>query len=216
MIRVTRGHAPDVLTRDQARWLKELKRARTRKQLERALSRYQHEDVKNALVALFHGKCAYCESYIRHVDYGHIEHYRPKSKYRRLAFRWSNLVLACGICNGKEYKSDHFPLKAQGGPLINPCAEEPSKHLAFEYDQVARLASVRGKTKRGETTQRTLGLNREDLRTYRSKYITRLWFIAQRASTDPEARILIEEAASESEPYSAFAAVLRDAALAAS
>lgn len=211
MIRVKRGRAPGVLTRNRAQWLSDLQRAHTPEDRERILERYRHKEVKDALVALFHGKCAYCESYLRHVDYGHIEHYRPRVKYPKLAFTWSNLVLACGVCNGSEHKGDVFPLKARGGPLLNPCAEDPARHLSFEYDPVAKLASVRGKTTRGDTTERCLGLNRQDLRTYRSTQVKRLWFIAQRAASDPEARQLLDDAAASTHEYSAFARLLRNA-----
>ncbi|MBZ4422626.1 hypothetical protein [Myxococcus sp. RHSTA-1-4] len=47
---------------------------------------------------------------------------------------------------------------------------------------MAQLASVHGKTQRGEKTEQLLGLNRTDLRAYRSKQLKKLWFIAQRAS----------------------------------
>jgi hypothetical protein len=117
------------------------------------------------------------------------------------------------VCNGSEHKGDKFPLKAQGGPLINPCAEDPALHLSFEYDPVAKLASVRGKTVRGDTTERFLGLNRQDLRTYRSAHVKRLWFIAQKAATEPEARQLLDDAAASTHEYSAFAQLLRDALL---
>ena len=30
-----------------------------------------------------HGKCAYCESKIKHIDYGDIEHILPKNKNAR-------------------------------------------------------------------------------------------------------------------------------------
>jgi uncharacterized protein (TIGR02646 family) len=213
MIRVKRGRAPDVLTRNRRKWLQALEKARTPEERERALSRYRHDGVKAALVAAFQGKCAYCESHIRHVDYGHIEHFRPKSKYPKKAFDWANLLLACGVCNGSEYKGDEFPLAANEGPFVNPCAEEPAAHFSFHYDPVAQLASVHGKTPRGQTTEKLLGLNRKDLRTYRSTRLKQLWFIAQRASTDPEARRLLDEATAASEAYSAFAAALRTTVL---
>lgn len=213
MIRVKRGRAPDVLTRNRAQWLKDLQRARTPEARKQVLERYRHKEVKDALITRFHGKCAYCESFIRHIDYGHIEHYRPKAKYPKLAFTWSNLVLACGVCNGSEHKGEEFPLKAQGGPLINPGAEAPAPHLSFEYDPVAKLASVRGKTVRGDTTERVLGLNRQDLRTHRSSHVKRLWFIAQKAATEPEARQLLDDAAASTHEYSVFAQLLRDALL---
>ena len=210
MIPVNRGRAPNVLIRNRKKWLEKLVGATTPKERKRALSRYQHDDVKNALVAAFHGKCAYCESQIRHIDYGHIEHFRPKSKYPKKTFSWSNLLLACGVCNGAEYKGEKFPNKADGGPLVNPCTEDPAMHFSFDYDPDAQLANVHGKTKRGLLTETLLGLNRKDLRSYRSQQIKKLWFIAQRAPRDPEARRLLDEAASASQSYSAFAAMLRD------
>lgn len=132
------------------------------------------------------------------------------------ACRWSKLLLACWVCNGSEYKGNRFPLKAEGGPFVNPCAEEPKQHVSFEYDPVTRLASVRAKTQRGQTTEKFLGLNRKDLRAYRSTRLTYLWFIAQRAATDLEARQLLDEAAATSQPYSAFAAMLRETVLGSS
>lgn len=209
MIRVDRGREPAVLARNEARWRQALLRARTPRGRERIQRRYQHRTIKQALVAAFHGKCAYCESFIRHAEYGHIEHFRPRSKYPDLIFSWVNLLLACGVCNGREYKGEEFPLEAEGGLLIDPCSEEPAEHLVFEYDEGARLASVRGRTERGQLTVELLGLNRKDLRTYRSKQVTRLWVIALQARHDPEARRLLEEAALSSGEYSAFAAALK-------
>ncbi|WP_224370718.1 retron system putative HNH endonuclease [Hyalangium versicolor] len=131
-----------MIPRNRKRWLEALARATTPEERERALSRYRHDDIKAALKTAFHGKCAYCESFILHIDYPHIEHFRPKSKYPNKAFDWSNLLLACGVCNGSEHKGDEFPLKADKGPLVNPCAEEPATHLSFDFDPVTRLASV--------------------------------------------------------------------------
>ena len=96
--------------------------------------KYRHVEVKGTLVEMFQGGCAFCESKITHVDYGHIEHTRPKSRHPELTFEWSNLLLACGICNGPQHKGDRFPGAAEDGPLINPCEEEPSDHLDFQFD----------------------------------------------------------------------------------
>jgi uncharacterized protein (TIGR02646 family) len=161
---------------------------------------------------MFHGKCAYCESHIRHVDYGHIEHYRPKSGPQGrpdLCFEWTNLLLACGICNGGEFKSDHFPEAADGGPIINPCDEDPAGHLEFRFDAQLGLASVYGTTTRGETTEKLLGLNRLDLRRYRSQQVKKLAVLKRMANTDVQARQLFEEAKLPSSEYSAFALGLR-------
>ena len=69
---------------------------------------YARADVKAALTALFHGKCAYCESKVSGSSQTDIEHYRPKGGvegqpdhqgYWWLAMRWDNLVLSCMHCN---------------------------------------------------------------------------------------------------------------------
>jgi hypothetical protein len=70
---------------------------------------------------------------------------------------------------------------------------------------VAKLASVRGKTTRGDTTEKLLGLNRQALRTHHSGRIKQPWFSAQKAMTDPKARQLLDDAATAAHEYSAFA-----------
>src|SRR5262245_28463174 len=103
MIRIRRLSAPRILQKKAQEWRRKLLAAKSKSERERALEKYRHVEVKRTLVSMFHGKCAYCESKITHVDYGHIEHYRPKSgKNGRpdLTFAWTNLLLACGVCNG--------------------------------------------------------------------------------------------------------------------
>jgi hypothetical protein len=71
---------------------------------------------EQALSALYHGKCAYCET--RGVI--EIEHYRPKKGPREkghygyywLCYEWTNLVPACHDCNRiGSGKGARFPLK---------------------------------------------------------------------------------------------------------
>lgn len=75
-------------------------------------SAYRHQTVKQALITLFHGKCAYCESRCLHVYSGDIEHFRPKGEitgalpgprpgYYWLAANWDNLLFSCRNCNQK-------------------------------------------------------------------------------------------------------------------
>jgi uncharacterized protein (TIGR02646 family) len=71
---------------------------------------YKSDGVTQALTAMFHGKCAFCESQIRAVQPNDIEHYRPKSEvliggkkckpgYYWLAAKWDNLLASCIYCN---------------------------------------------------------------------------------------------------------------------
>jgi uncharacterized protein (TIGR02646 family) len=219
MIKVARPSPPGILRQKAALWkwdlLQALRRyrrvrgARPKQDAGRALRLaeecYRHPQVKQALVELFHGKCAYCESKIPHVDYGHIEHYRPRWRFPGLTFDWSNLLLACGTCNGAGHKGDRFPAEDEGGPLVNPCEDDPSKHLDFRFDRDTRLASVYGKTPRGITTEKVLGLNRPELRAFRSTEVCKLAVLARLARTDPEARSLLEAAARSDAQFAAFA-----------
>jgi hypothetical protein len=122
-----------------------------------------------------------------------------------LTFEWDNLLLSCAVCNGAEHKGDRFPEATEGGPMINPCEEEPREHFDFVFDARARLASVVGKTTRGKTTERLLGLNRPELREYRSRLVMMLSALALHAKDDPTARMLIEEACRDEAEYAAFA-----------
>ncbi|NNE89931.1 MAG: endonuclease [Silicimonas sp.] len=74
-------------------------------------SRYKGADVKRALDELFHGKCAYCESFYAKTQPVDVEHYRPKGAvegeddhrgYWWLAMDWENLVPSCIDCNRKR------------------------------------------------------------------------------------------------------------------
>ncbi|PGC09926.1 hypothetical protein COL99_24350 [Bacillus toyonensis] len=150
-----------------------------------------YKNVKSELKEMFSGKCAYCESKIEHVQYMHIEHYRPKGYvegetkkspgYYWLGSKWENLLLACEICNGKEFKGNHFPLKDpkkrvknhlgnihQEEPLlINPCEEEhPEDHIIFKGD-----GEIEGVSLIGKQSIKHYGLFREDLRKARARYI---------------------------------------------
>ncbi|MDU8419686.1 HNH endonuclease [Pseudomonas syringae Cit 7] len=72
---------------------------------------YKHDDVKRKLAALFHNKCAYCETFFSASAPVDIEHYRPKGSvaddpahpgYWWLAMSWDNLLPSCIDCNRKR------------------------------------------------------------------------------------------------------------------
>lgn len=211
MIKVSRDAPPPILTKNGSKWLTRLRGAESRKEETRWRDKYRQKSVKDALVRLFHGKCAYCESKITHVDYGDIEHFHPKSGPSgrpELTFEWSNLLLACGICNGTGHKGDRFPEADQGGPIINPCDDDPNDHLEFKFDPVSHLSSVYGKTGRGRVTEALLGLNRRELRAYRSDFVKKLFVLTRLATTDQKARDLLEESVRDESEYAAFARAL--------
>lgn len=143
---------------------------------------YSHPDVKAALVEAQHGKCCFCESKVRHVSSGDVEHFRPKAGLRQdadaslekpgyywLAYSWDNLLFACEECNRRE-KRNLFPLEdpatrartadALAGErpvFVDPARDEPADHIEFREDIPV------GRTKRGTVTIASLGLRRPSL-----------------------------------------------------
>lgn len=125
--------------------------------------------LKQHLFDISDGRCAYCEARVQHVDYGDVEHYRPKSAvkedpghggYYWLAYDPTNLLPSCGLCNKAPGKVDQFPVlngTRVVGPesriederplLFNPYSEDPRDHLKF-----LATGDVRGKTEQGEQT----------------------------------------------------------------
>ncbi|MFY9995268.1 MAG: HNH endonuclease [Leclercia sp.] len=72
---------------------------------------YKADEVKWRLNALFHYKCAYCETFFSASAPVDIEHYRPKGSvsedsthpgYWWLAMDWDNLLPSCIDCNRKR------------------------------------------------------------------------------------------------------------------
>lgn len=117
---------------------------------------YASDEIKSNLVNSHRGCCAYCESYLRHLTHGDVEHFRPKAAYSDrsvekglnyeayfwLAYHPANLLLACPTCN-ERYKGNEFPLltvdRAKPGTdcsdekpvLINPYVEDPRQFIRF-------------------------------------------------------------------------------------
>ena len=163
MIKLTKIQKPQVLIDNEAAWTATLlaipledKQARRT-----ATARYNHADIKLALLQETNEKCAYCESKLRHVTYGDIEHVSPKSGEPNKTFEWSNLTVACDICNTK--KSD-----VAYGLIIDPFIDEPSEHIRFYGSIVLALPG----NEKGEVTDSILVLNRRELLERRTEKIT--------------------------------------------
>jgi hypothetical protein len=121
MIRVSRGRIPEppsLATAGAAERQKAIDhyQVATNKDTSFPFAAYKGEDVVAALNALFHQKCAYCESSYRATSPADIEHFRPKGAivirgtrgakdtrdkpgYYWLAATWDNLLASCPDCN---------------------------------------------------------------------------------------------------------------------
>jgi uncharacterized protein (TIGR02646 family) len=141
------------------------------------------ERIRAYLLKEFSGKCAYCETEITLTYPGDFDHFRPKSAargldqefsldhYWTLAFDRRNMYLCCEVCN--RYKVNWFPvegkraslnqsytqiIKQEKNLLIDPCNEDPSLHISYRDNGMAKA-----NTRKGEITIDTLKLNRKDL-----------------------------------------------------
>lgn len=82
-----------------------------------------NKSIKDDLKALYHNKCAFCESKLNNIpkDYYEftVEHFRPKNLYFWLGYEWSNLMPSCNKCNGKKDNNFQVPdkRKKQNLPL---------------------------------------------------------------------------------------------------
>ena len=155
----------------------------------------------------------YCESRISHVTYDHIEHIKPKAKdkYPELTFSWSNLGLACPLCNMN--KGHDFEAAV---PFVNPYVDNPESHFVA----VGGMMYHRAGDVRGELTERKLDLNRAALLEQRLERIEAIRALADRyhSAAEPLRSVLRDEIrreASADKPYSmcvasAFNAILDD------
>jgi len=152
---------------------------------------YADKTVKEALIKAQHDKCFLCESKITHIDYGDVEHFRPKKAFQQnakeklirpgyywLAYDWKNLFLACKICN-QRHKKNLFPLANPEArkevshlsgldkekPLfINPAEENPEEYISFRVDKLIGVVPFAvGGNVRGRATIEGLGLDRLQL-----------------------------------------------------
>lgn len=142
--------------------------------------------LKDDLADLSFDKCWYCEMPQIRSDQA-VDHFRPKSLYRWLAFSAPNLRYSCTFCNSKRNdaetglvggKGDQFPLAAgsirataageEGGEqplLLNPCAADDPMLLDFNDDgrPVARYPDHATHNLRAKTSIRLYHLDHSDL-----------------------------------------------------
>ena len=120
---------------------------------EKGFSAYKGDGVRERLTEVFHGKCAYCETYYRATQPADIEHFRPKGGvtidgtklqppgYWWLASDWSNLLPSCSDCNRPRQqdfpagmprtagKANRFPVASERTRAAAPGQEARERRL---------------------------------------------------------------------------------------
>ena len=160
MIHVSRSKVPvpSALDGPNSKAGKELEKARahfakTKPGPFKGFKAYKDQTVKDALEALFHGKCAYCECLYKTNQPVDIEHYRPKSGfvdasgelvkpgYWWLAADWHNLLPSCIDCNrSRGHKTIEDVEENLGKANQFPIADEAKRwRRETDSDNEARL-----------------------------------------------------------------------------
>jgi hypothetical protein len=183
MIKVERTHGPPPGIEKLA--AAERKRNSLRTKDKRRFTVYSDSRIKRALLQLFKGKCAYCESRVLATQPVDVEHWRPKSIYWFLAAEWDNLLPSCIDCNrqrlhmvpmadgteaplllgkldqfpieGDTPAEDHNSLRDEKPLLLNPCTDEPADFLEFTEKGVIRAQNG---DRRAEKSIEVYALNR--------------------------------------------------------
>lgn len=146
------------------------------------LSRYSHPEIKNVLLAETHEKCAYCESPLRHITYGDIEHIVPKSSDPTLRFKWGNLTIACDVCNTN---------KSNAIGLFDPYERDPQEAFIFSGPLIWPLPTDDAALR----TEATLDLNRPKLierRSERLEFLRNLILSARGKPNDVRDAIIVK------------------------
>ena len=208
MIKLKKKDEPTVLKQNAAAWTKVVvnKLSSGTEPTKAEKGRYSHPEIKAALIAETHGKCAYCESKLRHVAFGDIEHIVPKSTAPERWFDWMNLTLACDVCNTfkSDYRGDH-------NTFIDPYAIDPEEH----FWQLGTIIYPKPGCDAASKTERLLKLNRPELverRSERLKMLMKHLDVIERV-TDPSLKLLLmSDFLEETKADKEFAALAREVA----
>ena len=143
-------------------------------------------EVKDALLAMQHGKCCYCERDLYELGSAgkDVEHYIPKHACKdgegniqwHVANRWDNLLYACKTCNAKKGKE--HPINRTGQlQIIDPTNEgiDPEDHIDFRINYPIITYSEKAGSSLGRSTIRKLKFNeRSELGSKFRKMILRI------------------------------------------
>ena len=111
------------------------------------LTSREKAEVRNALLAIQHQCCAYCERRTgAGANDGHIEHFRKQADHGHLDLDWSNLFWSCQDENTCGKHKDQCDRPAGSGPqarfdeadLLDPAVDDPERFLLFVSDGTVR------------------------------------------------------------------------------
>ncbi len=155
MMTIIRIDAPLFLKENQATWTESYISGAT-------FSWHQKdEEIRTKLKEMSNYHCAFCDDLLfpKSGEIGEIEHFKPKTAYKELAFEWTNLYPICRRCNGT--KNDKFD-----DLLLRPDSEDYKYSDWFCLDlssfKLKPFKLANPNWKRAEKTIELYGLNKDD------------------------------------------------------
>ncbi len=203
MIQLTKLPIPNILRENKELWTETFLMAHSAGTVTNSIKyRYRDPEIKQSVIEETAGKCAYCESKIRHTYPGDIEHILPQSLFPNLIFEWENLTLACNECNRRKLNY-YNPAE----PLINPYLDSPEDHLLA----LGPLVKSKLNDRKGQITELKLELNRTALVERRIERIESLHNLAHRYTleTGTLKNLLAEQLKKEGESDKEYAFIVR-------
>jgi len=117
-----------------------------------------YEDLVTELSRITSAHCSFCDAFpMGSRIQCTVEHFRPKTRFPKLAYDWMNLFLCCGIC--QACKGENFDEN-----LLKPDEEEYRFDTYFQIDWVtgrinARIGQSVEARARAEKTIKLYGFN---------------------------------------------------------
>ncbi|MBX4952699.1 endonuclease [Rhizobium binae] len=119
-------------------------------------ARYKESAVKTELERLFHGKCAYCESFYGSTQPVDVEHYRPKGEvegvpghrgYYWLGMDWNNLLPSCIDCNRRREQKAPSALIGSIVKLLSSGEFDRTRKMSLGKSSAFPLATETGRAR---------------------------------------------------------------------
>ena len=89
-----------------------------------------------------------------------MDHFRPKSKFPKRVYWWSNWILACQVCNNK--KGGKWAVAGYVDPCAKTKSAQPESYFEFDTmtgELVLRKGLTAARRRRAANTINDLGLN---------------------------------------------------------
>jgi uncharacterized protein (TIGR02646 family) len=105
--KIIRSKIPDFLKQNWKKWTKQyMSLIKENPQAKFQWYQYKSQNINKLLIQplkdMTNNHCSFCDGYpMGNMSQDTIEHFRPKEKYPKLSFCWSNLFLACNVCQEK-------------------------------------------------------------------------------------------------------------------